>query len=147
VAKTHGFVIDVVAPAPPERVFSLLADAPGWKEWGGVMIARSRWEREGAPEAGGVGAVRAVGRFPFVAREEIVAYDPPRHLAYTLVSGLPRRSYRADVTFSAVDGGTQIHWTGEFVPSIPGTGGLFTAVLRTAVANLASHLVKAAHGA
>ena len=75
----------------------MLADATRWREWAGSMITVSEWEREGDPAPGGVGAIRRLGRPPAYAREQILEYDPPRHLAYTIVSGLPVNGYHADI--------------------------------------------------
>jgi hypothetical protein len=57
-------------------------------------------------------------------REEIVEYDPPRRLAYTLLSGQPVRDYLAEVELTPADGGTEILWRGRFEPLVPGTGPL-----------------------
>jgi hypothetical protein len=74
-----------------------------------------------------VGAIRRLGSKPVYGREEIVLYEPPARLSYTILSGQPVRRYRADVVLTALDGGgTHITWSGSFEPSVPGTG----AVLR-----------------
>ena len=75
----------------------MLADATRWQDWAGSMITVSEWEREGDPAPGGVGAVRKLGRPPAFAREQILEYDPPHHLAYTIVAGIPVRGYHADI--------------------------------------------------
>ena len=62
------------------------------------MIGHSSFERHGAPEPGGVGAIRKLGRWPVYGREEVVASEAPSHHAYVLLSGQPVRNYRADVT-------------------------------------------------
>ena len=105
---------------------------------GRAAIAVSEWEREGDPAPGGVGAVRKLGRWPAFSREEITEYDPPHHLAYTIVSGLPVRGYHADVDlFPATGGGSTIRWAGAFEPKVPGTGGAFAAVLERIVRGFA----------
>lgn len=80
------------------------------------------WEREGSPEPGGVGAIRKLGSPPVWGREEIVEYDPPRRLAYTILSGQPVRNYLAEVDLTPADGGTAIVWRARFDPLIPGSG-------------------------
>jgi uncharacterized protein YndB with AHSA1/START domain len=102
--------------AAPDQVFEVLADGAGWSRWAGPMIVKSWWEREGTPAPGGVGAVRALGMKRVGSREEIVAFDPPSHLAYTILSGLPVRDYRADVHLTPDGGGTRIVWGGTFTP-------------------------------
>ena len=73
-------------------------------------------------------------------REQIVEYEPPRHLAYTLVSGMPVNEYRADVVLEPDGAGTVITWEGRFQPRIPGTGRLFAAFFRYVVSGFARRL-------
>ena len=85
------------------------------------MIATSEWEPDGDPAPGGVGAIRRLGRPPAFALEEILEYDPPHHLAYTIVRGLPVRGYHADIDLVATtDGGTTIRWCGGVRAQDPG---------------------------
>jgi uncharacterized protein YndB with AHSA1/START domain len=119
---TVSYEVAAVSAASPDDVFALLADGAGWSRWAGPLIVRSWWEREGVPAPGGVGAVRALGLRRIGSREEIVAYDPPHHLAYTILSGLPVHDYRADVRLQPTPAGTQIAWSGSFRPKLPGTG-------------------------
>src|ERR1043166_7121475 len=135
----QSYVIEANATAPPEVVFALLADGAGWKAWAGPFIQESSWERTGDPP-GGVGAIRRLGWRRFASREEIVAYDPPRHLAYTMLSGQPVRNYRADVELTAHDGGTHIRWSATFTPLLPGTGPLLRVYLRAIVGGFARRL-------
>ena len=130
--STYEFTVE--SSAAPADVFAVLADATRWREWAGKMITVSEWEREGDPAPGGVGAVRRLGRPPAYALEQILEYDPPRHLAYTIVSGLPVHGYHADIDLvPAETGGTTIRWAGAFEPRVPGTGGLFAAALQRIV--------------
>jgi uncharacterized protein YndB with AHSA1/START domain len=130
--STYEFTVE--SRATPEEVFGVLADATRWREWAGKMITVSEWEREGDPAPGGVGAVRKLGRPPAFALEQILEYDPPRHLAYTIVRGLPVRGYHADIDLlPTTTGGTTIRWAGAFEPKIPGTGALFAATLHRIV--------------
>jgi hypothetical protein len=109
--------------ASPDAVFAVLADATRWKDWAGVTVGVSDWDREGVPAPGGVGAVRKLGRWPLFTREQITEFDPPHHLGYTIVSGVPVRGYHADIDLLPDGrGGTTIRWSGAFEPSIPGTG-------------------------
>ena len=128
--------------ASPERVFEVLADGAGWSRWAGPMIVKSWWEREGTPAPGGVGAVRALGMKRVGSREEIVAYDPPTHLAYTILSGLPVRDYRADVRLTPDGSGTRIEWSGAFTPKLAGTGGLIRLFLLSTIGGFVRRLAK-----
>jgi uncharacterized protein YndB with AHSA1/START domain len=130
--STYEFTVQCAAP--PETVFEVLADATRWHEWAGAMITVSKWDREGDPPPGGVGAIRRLGRPPVYALEQIVEYDPPHHLAYTIVRGVPVRGYHADIDLVRTDdGGTTIEWSGAFEPKIPGTGAMFAAILERIV--------------
>ena len=128
----HSYDITEVTAAPIEVVFDVIADAPGWSRWN-RSIARASWEVEGDPAPGGVGAVRALGaaRGP-LSRERIVAFAPPRHLAYVIDSGpMPVRSYRADITLESLsDGGTRISWMGSWTTRVPGVSGFLTRMVR-----------------
>jgi hypothetical protein len=126
-------------------VFSLVADARRWADWAGPMVSRSGWAREGNPAPGGVGAVRRLGRGPFVGREEIVEYQQDRRLAYVVRAGLPVRDYRAQLDLHPQPtGGTRIAWRGEFRPLVPGTGPLLKAALSRVVGGFARRLAAAA---
>jgi uncharacterized protein YndB with AHSA1/START domain len=126
--------------APPERVFALLEDAPGWKDWTRFSVAR--YEREGDPPPHGVGAIRNLGFRTFTSREEVVAYEPPHHLAYVLLKGVPVREYRADVTLTPDGTGTLITWTSTFEPKYPGTGWLMSAFLTAVLHDFARRLAR-----
>ena len=122
-ARSTTYQVVGHSAAPPEKVFEVLADGAGWSRWAGPMVMKSWWEREGTPAPGGVGAIRALGSKRVGSREEIVAYEPPKHLAYTILKGLPVRDYRADVYLTADGDGTRIEWSGVFTPKVPGTAG------------------------
>ena len=119
-------------------MFDVLADAPNWRRW--MFAPHSSFEREGVPAPGGVGAVRSVGAGPVRSREEIVEYDPPRHLGYTLLSGVPVRGYRADVELVEAATGTTITWSASFDPKLPGTGPALQFMMRATVRRLARSL-------
>ena len=137
---THSYEVTARSAAPPERVFALLADAPSWPRWAGPVIAHASWEREGDPPPGGVGAIRKIGRRPLFGHEQIVAYEPPTHHAYTMLKGNPVRNYRADVHLVPDGTGTRITWGATFEPLIPGTGGLLTAFYRRLIGSLATRV-------
>ena len=139
----YSYEVRVRSDAPPEAVFALLADGARWSDWAGPLAPNSSWEREGSPDAGGVGAIRKLGAWPVFSREEIVEYDPPRQLTYTLLSGQPVRNYRAEVELTPVEDGTQIAWRSRFEPLIPGTGPLLRWFLSRIIGAMARRL--AAH--
>jgi uncharacterized protein YndB with AHSA1/START domain len=134
------FCVEVDSPAPPEAVFAVIADGAGWNRWAGPAVRHSSWDRTGTPPPGGVGAVRKLGAWPVFSREEIVEYDPPGHLAYTILSGQPVRGYRADVHMTPNGSGTHIRWEAAFEPKIPGTGAAIRLELQTFVGMFARRL-------
>ncbi|WP_239345724.1 MULTISPECIES: SRPBCC family protein [unclassified Frankia] len=144
-SRRRVFVVTETSGASPSVVFDLLADGEGWSRWAGPLVSRSRWEREGTPAPGGVGAIRRLGRPPLYVREEIVEYVPGQRHAYRMRSALPVRDYLGTVDLSPLDsGGTQIVWQGSFVPLIPGTGAVVVVGVRLFVARLAHRLAKVA---
>jgi len=136
----YSFAAEARSSASPDVVFRILADATGWKDWAGWFIRESFWEREGTPPPGGVGAIKRLGGKPIYSREETVEYDPPKRYSYTILSGQPVRSYRADVDLSPLDGGTYIKWAARFEPKIPGTGAFMRWYLSRIVAGLTRRL-------
>jgi len=67
-----------------------------------------------------------------LSRERIVAFDPPRHLAYVIDSGpMPVRDYRADIELSTTEtGGTRIVWRGRWSTRVPGVSGFLTRTVQ-----------------
>jgi hypothetical protein len=131
------YVVEVTAEsaAEPGAIWRVLADHTSWQEWG--PYTKTFFEREGDPPEG-VGAIRVYAVGPFHSREEVVAFDAPQHLAYTILSGFPAKDYRADVTLEALGGGgTRIHWHATFDPKPPGTGWLLRILLMTYLSFLA----------
>jgi hypothetical protein len=103
--------------------------------------------RPGAPDPEGVGALRAFGLGPAGgSKEEVVAFDPPRHLGYVAVSGLPVRRYRADVDLEADGGGTAVTWRGSFDELVPGTGALLRVILKKMTGGFAVRVCRYADG-
>jgi uncharacterized protein YndB with AHSA1/START domain len=134
------YEVDLRSAGPPEVVFDLLVDRSRWPQWAGAMIRWSTWEREGVPAPGGVGAIGQLGSPRLHTREEIIEYDRPRHLAYTILSGIPVRGYRADVSLTPDGDGTRIHWAGSFEPKVPGTGALLRLMLGGTIRGVAKRL-------
>jgi uncharacterized protein YndB with AHSA1/START domain len=139
----RSFVVEARSAAPPSDVFALLADATTWSTWAGPFVPSSRWEA-GAP-AGGVGAVRLLGRGLLSSREEIVEHDAPHRLAYVLRSGQPLHHYRAEVVLTErPGGGTHIAWSGSVDSPVPGLGPVVTGGFRRLVQGFATRLARQA---
>ena len=90
--------VHAASAAPPERVWVLLADATTWPGWSSFDEAEI--ERPGDDDPQGVGARRRFRRGRVRSLERIIAFEPPRHVAYALLSGLPSRDHRGDVTLT-----------------------------------------------
>ncbi len=123
------------SPAPPDEVWPLVGQAERWSEWAG--FTRASLEREGSPDRDGVGAIRHFAVGPGGSREEVLEWEPPSHLAYTIVRGFPVRNYRADVRLDPDGGGTRITWTATFDERYRGSG----PVMRLAVDRILRHFV------
>ena len=101
-ARRYDFEASAKSGASAAAIWPLVGEAARWKEWS--WLTRTGLVREGEPPPDGVGAVRRFAFGPGGSQEEVVVWDPPRHLGYVVVKGLPVRSYRADVKPSrAVD--------------------------------------------
>ncbi|HWS45850.1 MAG TPA: SRPBCC family protein [Acidimicrobiia bacterium] len=99
--------------APPERVWAVLAAKDHWSDWS--MFDSVDVERPGDPAPHGRGAIHEYATGKFRTREEVLAFEPPGHYAYALLSGIRGlKNYRADVTLTAAGDGTAIEWRSRF---------------------------------
>lgn len=104
--------------APIERVFAYIADHEGYARLPGVR--RARLIRGGHEEPGGVGAQRELSIGPGRMTEQITAFDPPRYLAYRIVSApFPIKHIGAEVRLREIAGGTEVHWVTRFRAKTP----------------------------
>ena len=130
---TQSFVISAHIPAPIDTVWKLVSHHEGFRDW--TLLLTSKLKVQGSPHPDGVGAVRFLGAGPVGAIERVTQFDPPYHLAYELVRGLPIKGYVAHVNLkeSPSGSGTDLVWTGAF-QSAPGpTAPLFNAVLKAMI--------------
>lgn len=126
--------------ASPATLWTRLADARGWSSWS--SFDRSELLETGQDGGDGLGALRRFQYKKNVSVERVVAFEANRHLGYTLVSGLPLRRYRADVTLvPRAGGGTEITWESRFDGPIPGTGRIYGFALQRFLARLVRELV------
>lgn len=134
--------IDVTARsgASPERVWALLADARSWSRW-------APFDDATVEEGEGAGELRRFRRGRRTTRERVTAFEPPRRFGYELVSGIPIRDYRAEVTLAPVGEGTEIRWRSSFRPKLPGTGALARRQLQRFIAQTAEGLAREAEQA
>lgn len=129
--------------APIEVVWDVLTDHAGYRSW--TPVPHSRLVTEGSTDPNGVDAVRFLGVGPVGAKEKVVVHEPPHHLAYTVVAGLPVRDYRADARLTEGDDGgawTALEYTGSFRTLVPGTGPVLGLLIRSVLRTLVSSLAK-----
>lgn len=143
--RTFSFQVRRTSTAPPATLFHLESDGPSWAQWGKPLIIQASWDRHGDPAPAGVGAIRKVGLWPVLMREETLEYEPDHLHVYTFAGGGPAKDYRAEVLFNLnSSGGTDLIWSGSFTESVRGTGPAVRAALRGAIVLLSKQLVKAA---
>jgi uncharacterized protein YndB with AHSA1/START domain len=118
--------------APPERVWACYTDHRGWTRW--ARLGRVTLAREGQPTADGVGCIRAITTLGFTVQEEVLVFEPPRRMVYTLTRGaVPIRNHQGEVLCEPLPGDrTRLTWRCQFDSMIPGLGG----VLQTGVARM-----------
>ncbi|MEU5257310.1 SRPBCC family protein [Amycolatopsis sp. NPDC021455] len=143
--RKYSYEVNRTSTAPPEVLFALEAEGPRWAEWGKPLIVQARWARRGDAEPDGVGAIREVGLWPVLVREETVEYEPGRKHVYAFAGPKPLKDYRAEVLFTPADGGgTHLRWTGSFTEPVRGSGPALAAGLKAVISLLSAKLVKAA---
>jgi len=114
--------------AAPEAVWEVYTEHGRWSEWAG--LGASRLEREGETHRNGTGAVRALGPSFLPAREEVLAFEPPRRMTYRIVSGgLPIRNHLGEVRIEPEGEGARLVWCCRFESKLPGLGGLFQRLI------------------
>ena len=147
----RSFTRSARTTAPIEEVWPLVGEAGRWSEWS--FLDHSGLDAEGDPAPDGVGAVRRFTRYGKGSREQVLAWDPPHHLRYTILSGFPVRDYLADVVLTSERGlgaegptGTTVTWSVSFEPKVAGTGVLLDAVLRGLIRQFVTSLCRYADG-
>lgn len=130
----YSFTHEVVAP--PDVVWDVLSDHRGMSRW--TAARRVVLEAEGDPPPNGVGAVRAIHAVGPPIRERVTAFEQPRRLAYTMVSGAPMSDYFGEIVLEPTATGTRFTWTIDFRPRIPGVQIVAGAVIRRVAAGLAA---------
>eukprot|EP01136_Pigoraptor_vietnamica_P036499 Opistho-1_new@103166 len=119
---------EVVVAAPIKDVWEFYTDHCGWPQWnaaGSVTL-----EKEGSPDKNGTGCIRAITTAAiFTVREEILSFDAPHRMTYTVLSGIPMSDHSGEVLFEECDlpvaegeatssspkRGTRIVWRARFV--------------------------------
>jgi hypothetical protein len=142
--RKFTFEVNKTSTASAATLFRLETDGAKWSQWAKPIVVQSSWARE-AEQTGGIGAIRQVGLWPVLVREETVEFEQDRRHVYKLVGPGPADDYTGEVVFTPnASGGTDIRWRGSFFERFPGTGRLVRAALGGAVKYFAGQLVKEA---
>jgi polyketide cyclase/dehydrase/lipid transport protein len=144
--RKYSFEVNRTSSAPAATLFTLVTDGANWSRWAKPIVVQSSWVRQGDPAPAGIGAVRKIGMWPVLMREETVGYEQDRRHVYKLVGpSTPAKDYSAEVVLTPNPaGGTDIRWTGSFIEGIRGTGPLMRAVFAGSIGYFADRLIKTA---
>jgi len=110
--------------AAPEFVWALVSDVMTYPRWGPWREAG--YQRPGDTSPRGTGAeywLRSSHRYGLsypVSVERVLDAEQGRHLAYTVIGGIPVRNYRADITLEPAAGGTRIRWAASWDRTMSG---------------------------
>jgi uncharacterized protein YndB with AHSA1/START domain len=121
---------------PRDAVFAMLADHEGMSRWPGVK--RALLVKEGSPR-NGVGAIRRITAGGLTLDEEIVEFDPPGRLAYTIIKGLPVK-HLGTVSLTDEGGATRVEWHVKMTSFIPLLAPLVCAALGRGLQGALNHV-------
>ncbi|MFE0177421.1 SRPBCC family protein [Streptomyces sp. NPDC059002] len=136
--------VERVIAAPIEDVFDWLTTTTHYTS--SPLVVRCRLTRHGEGAPYGVGAVRShlwlIGWF----RERITQYEPPYATEYVVERSLPpSRHELGRMTFTEVEGGTQVRWTTRAEIPVPLLGTFLTRRLaRPIITRTFGNILKAA---
>jgi len=126
--------------ATPETLWTLLADATSYAQWG--PWNDSGWEH---PNAKGRDALRFMRYCRTTTVERILDLEQNRRLVYNVERGIPVRNYRAEVTLTPTTDGTHVAWSAEWDRTL--LGRVVQRKLRTLYPEVMTRLVAAAEAA
>ena len=126
--------------APIELVFERITDHEAMGEWPGVSRCVLVKEADG-DNRNGRGAVRAVTARGLTLHEEIVRFEPPNVMEYTITKGLPVKHIgRVELSSSGDD--TLISWTVTMSSGWPFVAQLVGRMLGRGLDAASSHFKK-----
>jgi hypothetical protein len=109
--RTHSD--SIVVARPPDQVYALVADITRMGEYSPIC-AECWWDEGDGPRVGAHFTGRNVlPERTWETRSEVVAAEPAREFAWVVGPQMVRWGY----TFTAVDGGTEVVESGEFLPA------------------------------
>jgi uncharacterized protein YndB with AHSA1/START domain len=137
----RSFELESEIAAPAERVFAVISDHVGWRDWAGVqeVVLRQR----GDPAPNGLGAIRVIRRGGLAIEEEVVSFEPPKRITYRVQAGIPVRDCEVEIRLTPAGAATRVSWSVRFRPLVPGTGGLLERLIRARLADALAGLARA----
>lgn len=136
----QAFELVARIPAPPEKVFAVLADHRGLADWSGAREVVLR--QEGDPPPNGLGAIRVVRGAGLAIEEEITSFDPPKRIRYRIAGGLPIRGHEAEIQLTPLEGESELRWQVRFRALVPGTGALIKILMRRGLTDVLARLAR-----
>lgn len=128
------------AGAAPQVVWALIADARSYCEWGPWSASGYQCPDDEAP--GRAGAIRWLRYGRTTTVEKVLEVEDGRRMAYTVVTGIPVRNYRAEVSLTPTAAGTRIRWAASWDRTLAGR--IVHRKLRSVYPEVIAHLVAAA---
>ena len=121
-------VVKRTIKAPIEKVFDLISDHEGYRNFPGVRDAVL--VKKGRPDKNGVGAIREIDAGTAWFREEITAYQRPSRMDYKIIKSRPPIEHQgASVQLEKTTEGTTVTWSSTLRIRIPLIGGLITRLM------------------
>ena len=127
--------------AAPATVYAIAADSSSYPQWGGIGSFEEI--RQGADTRYGKGSERIFRTAGLTVREEVVAAEPDRYIAYRLISGLPLKDYLGEITITPDGDKTSVGWYSSFIPP-KGFGWFWRAFMQRTLGTMCAALVKEA---
>lgn len=124
--------------APIDEVWAAITDHESMADWS--PLRRVELAREGSPQRNGLGAVRHMVAVGPVIVEEVTEWSPPNRYKYRLRAGAPIRDHLGTVELRQSGARTNVTWTIQFRPIVPGSGWVILRILRMVIGGMLARL-------
>lgn len=124
--------------APLTIAYDIAQDSSGYPVWG--SIGSFEEVRQGADSRYGKGSERIFRTGIFTIREDVVAAEPDRYVAYRLISGFPLKDYLGEITITREGDKTRVDWYSTFIPP-KGFGWFWRAFMQNVLSTMLKALV------
>lgn len=118
--------------------YDIAQDSSGYPVWG--AIGSFEEVRQGTESRYGKGSERIYRTGIFTIREDVVAAEPDRYVAYRLISGFPLKDYLGEITITREDTRTRVDWYSTFIPP-KGFGWFWRAFMQRVLTTMTEALV------